>query len=260
MNIKNPLPLLMVIVFALTMFSCNDDDNVEAFNPNETTALRLAFTIGNEDSFSSGRILKDNNRTLADLLEFSGGYIIVDELEFEGELNGVNINKSDDDDDDDDDDDEDDNDIEIEFDFENGARFDFGSDLYSSELLIDIPQGLYDEFSIEVDLYDEGNEPSLVLTGSFDDGAGFVPVIFQFKEDDFDFEIEEDNVQVDGSNSSIALVQLHPTRWFNNVSDDQLSNATRTEEGVIIISKTANANIYNTVKESMERLSDVRLR
>lgn len=249
MNIKNPLLLIMLL--ASTMLSCSDDDNVAASNPNEQTALRVVFAIGNNGSSDSGRIIKDRARNLTELIEFSGGYIVADEIEFEGELNDV---------DDEVDDDRADDEIELEFDFEDGARFDFGSDFSSSELLINIPQGIYDEFSIEIDLDDDGDEPSLVLTGSFMEDELSVPIVFQFKGDDFDFEIEDDNVEVNALNSSIALIQLYPSKWFSSISEQQLSNASRTEEGEIIISKTTNTNIYNIVEENMERLSDFQLR
>ena len=124
----------------------------------------------------------------------------------------------------------------------------------------EIPAGTYNEMEVEIELQDEGDNPSVVLNGTFIDANGINHDIrFEFNSGET-FEVEREGTVVFASNeSALAQITIDPAAWFINVSSEQLSSATKDINGIIVISETQNPDIFDVVADGLDLATEVEI-
>ncbi|MGM0579632.1 MAG: hypothetical protein ACQETL_03070 [Bacteroidota bacterium] len=221
MKIKS---LLVVAVIAFGMFACSEDETNGA-------RLNLDFnTVTTADNTSQ--------RALTNGLEFTDGFITLSDVNFEAEADVDSL--------------------EIEFELEQQTILDFATGTTNPDISgITIPAGTYEEVEIEIELYDEGDEPGVVLNGTFTHDGVETPVRFEFDSGEtFEVEMEGNVVLSDGTNA-LAQITLDPHVWFANVSAEQLAAAERDADGVIVISESINSDIFDIAADGLDLATDV---
>ena len=119
------------------------------------------------------------------------------------------------------------------------------------------------------DLIDNRNEPSIQLDGTFnkEDGSSvpFRLQVFGDDDEDLDFEVEleaEDDDELfflDAVNNPLAMLEINAKGWFSSISNSELENAELTD-GVLLISRTKNREIYERVLDKIEASSEIELK
>jgi len=221
MKIKS---LLIVALGAFGMFACSEDETNGA-------RLNLDFnTVTTADNTSQ--------RALTNGLEFTDGFITLSEVRFESEADVDSL--------------------EIEFELEQQTVIDFATGSTNPDISgVSIPSGTYEEVEIEIELFDEGDEPGVVLNGTFTHDGVETPVRFEFNSGEtFEVEMEGAVVLTDGTNA-LAQITLDPHVWFANVSAEQLAAADRNEDGVIVISESINSDIFEVAADGLDLATDV---
>ena len=223
--------LAAIVITSISFAGCQKDTNAVPqiglkFNT-VTTAIPL-----NSD-LKSTQQLKE--------LEFTSGFITLREVEFEVET--------------------DDDSIEVNFNIELNTKIDFATGETDPDIsFVEIPAGTYNEMEVEIELQDEGDSPAMVLNGSYVDAEGTShPVRFEFNSGET-FEVEKEGTITFATNeSALAQITFDPTAWFAGVSNEQMSNATKDNDGVIVISETQNANIFDVVADGLDLATEVEL-
>jgi hypothetical protein len=223
MKIKS---LLVMTAIASGMFACSEDET-----NGDSARLNLDFnTVTTVDNTSQ--------RVLANGLVFTDGFIILSEVRFEaeGEVDS----------------------LEIEFELEQQTVIDFATGSTNPDISgISIPAGTYEEVEIEIELEDEGDEPGVVLTGTFTHNGESHPVRFEFNSGET-FEIEmEGNVALTEGINALAEITLDPHVWFTTVTAEQLAAADKDINGVIVISETMNEDIFDIAADGLDLATDV---
>ncbi|MDB5004655.1 MAG: hypothetical protein JWQ34_2880 [Mucilaginibacter sp.] len=114
-----------------------------------------------------------------------------------------------------------------------------------------IDTGIYREIELRV-LFTKSATATLPLTlkGNYTSTTGTVtPIEFDFN-DDATIKIAAENITVDGSTDIAAIAKLDVSKLVTGFAASALDNATRTN-GTIVISSTANTNIYNFIKANI---------
>jgi hypothetical protein len=223
---KTILGLISIALVAL--ISCEKDNSGEP-------TLRLEFK-----PVTSGVTLKNAN-VAANNVSFTSGHFILESVEFELESDTDSL--------------------EMEFEINSYITVDFATGKTNPDLsFVRLRPGRYTEMEIEFELWDQTNQPAIVLNGSWTDEAGtHHPVRFEFDSgQEFSVEIEGDFV-VDENTSMVAEITLDPGIWFSGVSKHAFYSATKNNEGVIVISSEENEEIYDIVKDMMDLVSEVEI-
>lgn len=135
----------------------------------------------------------------------------------------------------------------------------FNVDLFNlSSVLgsITLPDATYEEVELKLVLKKSAtsNIP-LTLKGSYTDGSGTkIPVEFYFNED-FEADVEAENIIVSGTNDYLGLINVQLNKFLTNVVSADLSGATKTN-GVIVISSTSNMELYAKLKANLNAFAD----
>lgn len=166
-------------------------------------------------------------------LSFTSGSVNVSEIDFEAESKSV----------------------EIEYELKKFVTV----DLFNlSPILgsINLPEGTYDEVELKLVLKKSTNNTiPVTLKGNYKDASGLnTPVEFYFNED-YEIEVEAEDVVINSNSDYIGLVNLQLNKLLFNIGSNDLSGATRTN-GVIVISSTSNANLYNKFKANLNAFGD----
>ena len=187
----------------------------------------------------SGTFLPDQSKALNGELIINSGTILFGSVEFEAESESDLM--------------------EIEFELDGDVVFDFETVETTPDIsYIAVPAGTYEEIEIEMEIKDGGDTPSIVMEGVYTDREGTEhPLRFEFNADQA-FEVEmEGSIVFEADVSFIALVTIDPASWFREVTDNDMTIATKNEDNVIVISSTSNISIYNTVSAGLELASDL---
>ncbi|NVJ87294.1 MAG: hypothetical protein HWE15_13370 [Algoriphagus sp.] len=140
----------------------------------------------------------------------------------------------------------------------------FSSDV---DFFINIESGNYEEIEFEIDLIDHKNEPSIYLEGTFGKSDGStIPLrleVYGDDDDDLDFELELESEDdrlffIDEINNPLALMEINAESWFSTISQSELENAELTD-GVLVISRDKNSDIYERILEKIEASSEIEL-
>lgn len=223
-------------------FSCTNDEEPIIIGEGD---VRIGFGVQLANSGSS------NARLAASGLTIESGFIQIKEMELETEGEDENGEFE----------------REIELKFPEVKKIDFNELDDDVDFFINIPAGNYEEIEFEIDLIDHENQPSIYLEGTYEKSDGssvpFRLEVFGDDDDDLDFEVEleaddEELFFLDGVNNPLALLEIDGEGWFINISDDELENAELTD-GVLVINRTTNEDIYEKVLEKIEDSSEIEL-
>ena len=217
-----------MLMLAFTLVSCGDDDE-----PSNAT-VSMSFT-GN-----SSAINVPGGRIAANTLQFTSGTIRLRQIQFQAET------------------DEGDS---IEVDLEQIVDIDFATGATTPDLSdLVFPIGTYAEVEVELELQDENNNPSVVIVGTFTDADDQThPIRFEFNSGET-FEVEKEGRIVIGEGASVlAEVTFDPGVWFAGVTREELSAATKNNDGVIVISETSNAEIFDIVADGLDLATEVEI-
>ena len=220
------LALISVALIAFT--SCEKDDLGEP-------VVQLEFK-----TVTSEFMLKNTSVT-TNSVGFDSGHIILESVEFELESDTDSL--------------------EMEFEVENYITVDFATGETNPDLsFIRLRQGTYTEMELEIELWDQTEQPAIVLAGSWTDENGTIhPVRFEFDSgQSFSVEIEG-NFVVNENTSMVAEVTFDPGIWFSGVTNEAFSAATKNNDGVILINSEENEDIYDTVEDMIDLVSEVEI-
>lgn len=223
------LILLVGALFFTTACSSSSDSG-------ELPTIDINF---NTNTSTSG-LSKATTQSQANSLTFSSGTITLTQIQFEvendeGDSVEVNIEQV------------------VDIDFATGET---SPDLSSLEL----PVGTFVESRVELELLDENDNPSVVIEGTFEDSNNQShPIRFEFNSGET-FEVErEGTVTFDSGTNVIAEVTFDPIVWFAGVSTNMLEEATKNNEGVIVISETSNSDIFDIVADGLDLATEIEI-
>jgi len=220
------LALLGIALIAFT--SCEKDDLGEPVIQVEFNTVNSEFTL-------------KNSSAAANTVGFESGHIILESVEFELESDTDSL--------------------EMEFEIESFIAVDFATGETNPDLsFVRLQHGTYTEMEFEMELWDQTDQPAIVLTGSWTDDEGTIhPVRFEYDSgQDFSVEIEG-NFVVDETTTMVAEVTLDPAIWFSGVTNEAFASATKNTDGVIVISSEENEDIYDTVEDIIDLVSEVEI-
>lgn len=220
----------VILVAGLLLSSCKKDNSTGngilsyKVKPSNFTASIAPTASG------SGLIIAINSNSS---LTWTSGNINVNEIDFEAESKNT----------------------EIEYELKQAFNinlFDLSPVLGS----ITLPDATYEEVELKIVLKKSSNSNiPLTLKGLYTDGSGTkIPVEFYFNED-FEAEVEAENLVVSGTNDYIGLINMQMNKFLTNVVSADLSGATKTN-GVIIISSTSNMELYTKLKTNLNAFAD----
>ena len=231
------------LVALATVFAFGCQENEDAVPGTGEGKIGMAFVLG------SGNNAPANARVAENGLEILEGYIQIKELEME--LEGRNANGR----------------FEKEYDvkFEQIKKVTFNRSDESSDFFFNIPEAEYKDIEMEIDLIDARNEPSIYLQGQYQTPDGqTLPVVFEYFGDDIDFEIEiesdrdDEYFKIDRVNNPLALLEINAHRWFRDINNAELADAT-VEDGKILINRNTNRSLYSKIVKRIEASSEIEI-
>lgn len=223
------LSLGTVLLGAILLPSCSKDDSTASgklsykVKPSNFTASVSSTVSG------SGLVVAVNSNSS---LTWTSGTLNISEIDFEAENDEQ----------------------EIEYELKNQFNVDL---LNISPVLgnINIPDGTYEEVELKLELKPSSTNIPLTLKGTYTNSTGSTtPVEFYFNEE-FEVEVEAENVTISGSEDYIALINVELNKLLLNVSSSDLDQAVKTN-GSIIISSSSNTNLYNKFKSNLNVFGD----
>ena len=231
---KKKLKILALATLVATGFaftSCEEDKQSDP-------QIDLKFnTVQTPITLNSG--LKSAEQTKE--LSFNSGRITLREVQFEVET--------------------DEDSVEVNFELETITEIDFATGKTNPDIsYAKIPAGTYNAMEVEIELQDEGDAPSVVLNGTFVDVEGVSHDIrFEFNSGET-FEVEkEGTITFETNQTALAKVTIDPTAWLAEVTAAQLSEATKNDNGVIVISSTQNTDIFDIAADGLDMATEVEI-
>lgn len=227
------LQKLAVLTLVVGLSACSSDDSTDqptlAVSFNTVTSpfsAQVQSTSLNKQSSNSG------------IFVFNDGFITLTAMEYEAE-----------------------NDSEsVEFELEQIVVIDYATGIPTPDIrAIEIPAGTYEEVSVELEIYDETDEPSVVLNGTYTspEGTSF-PVRFEFNSGET-FEVEREGAIIFAEGqSALAEITFDPSIWFAEVTDALMADADQSE-GVIVISETHNSEIFDIVADGLDLATELEI-
>ncbi|SMO87411.1 hypothetical protein [Gracilimonas mengyeensis] len=224
--------LLCLLVGTLTIFSACSSSSDSGDSP--------TIDINFSTNTSTSSLSKASSQSLANSLTFSSGTITLTQIQFEVENDGGDS---------------------VEVNIEQIVNIDFATGETSPDLSdLELPVGTFVESRVELELRDEDNTPSVVIEGTFEDSNNQShPIRFEFNSGET-FEVErEGTVTFDSGMNVIAEVTFDPIVWFAGVSIDMLEEATKNNNGVIVISETSNSDIFDIVADGLDLATEIEI-
>lgn len=183
----------------------------------------------------------DKSSALNDQLTFTGGEIVLEYFEFDGDRE-----KGDD--------------VFFSKDYADGLVIPFDESMKIEGLDFVIPQGIYKRLDIRFKTSDDMTGVTLLVNGNYTySGGGSVPVRFEIEDtQSFEDRAEEDNGQdivLDKEIYSPAKIILDPSYWFEPVPVSSFEDADLTDIGgvnTLLINKDVNEDIYNLVLDRVD--------
>ncbi len=194
--------------------------------------LQLKFnTVTSEASLKSAS---------ANSIQFTSGHIILENIEFQTESDTDSI--------------------EVDFELDGYVTIDFATGEITPDLLtVEIVPGTYTEIELEFELWDQTEQPSIDLEGTWTDANGTshpLKLLMPLGQT-FSLEIEgEYNIQE--SSTMVAYITIDPNAWFMGEAGELLSSATA-EDDIIIISPDQNYDIYDIIKDAIDDTSEIEI-
>lgn len=232
---KYLFPKLLVVILIAGLSACSSDEG-SATQP----VLSIKFNTVTSSFNTQGQTSASNKQASGGNFVFNEGFITLTAMEYEAESES---------------------DLEsVEFELERVVVIDFATGVPTPDIRsIEIPAGTYQEVSIEVELFDETDEPSVVLNGTYTSPEGTAHnVRFEFNSGET-FEVEREGTVIFSENrSAIAEITFDPSVWFAGVTDEHMTDATRLE-GVIVISETQNSEIFDIVADGLDLATELEI-
>ncbi|MBZ9632102.1 hypothetical protein LB465_15060 [Salegentibacter sp. LM13S] len=231
---------LLTVTLLAGISACSSDNSTEQPEQEQTTLSVNFNTVTSPFDVQAERSASNKQATGGNFV-FSDGFITISELEYEAESE---------------------NDLEtVEFELEQVIVIDFATGIPTPDIrAISIPAGTYEEVEIEVELFDETDEPSVVLNGTYTSPDGTTHLVrFEFNSDE-EFEVEREGTIIFTENqSAIAEITFDPSFWFAGVTDEHMENANKNMDGIILISEDSNTDIFDIVEEGLELATDLEI-
>lgn len=229
---KNRLKQTIMTALAVVLISaCGKDDGPD--KPKISMNFNTVKTAGN--------LTNDNVRIqAANTIEFTSGSITLSQIQFEAET------------------DEGDS---VEVNFESDVMIDFATGESTPDVSgLSFTPGTYVEARVELELRDENSNPSIILNGTYmDANEQSHSVRFEFNSGET-FEVERaGSITFGAGASAVAQVTFDPRVWFAGVTSQMFANATKDNSGVIVVSETSNANIFDIVADGLDLATEVEI-
>lgn len=229
---------MLAITLVIGVSACSSDDSATT----KDTLLSIQFnTVTSQFDTQAQLNASSSKQAASGSFKFNDGFIMISELEYEAETENDSLS--------------------LEFEMEGVVVIDFATGIPTPDIrAITIPAGTYQEVEIEVELFDDTNEPSIVLNGIYTSPDGVEhPVRFEFGSGD-EFEVEREGTIVFTENqSAIAEITFDPSLWFAKVTDEDMESATKNMDGIIVISEDHNTDIFDIVEEGLELATDLEI-
>ena len=219
--------LAIFSLFVIGFISCEKEEILN----NPTFQLKF-ITVTSEANLKS---------TLANSIQFSTGYIILENIEFQLESDTDSL--------------------EMDFEIDAYITIDFASGVMTPDLsTIEIVSGYYTELELEFELWDQTEQPSIYLEGTWTDANGAprpIRLIMPLGQT-FSLEIEGE-FMVQENSAMTAYITIDPIVWFMGEAGELLPSATANEDDIIVISPDHNYNIYDIIKDAIDEFSEVEI-
>lgn len=207
----------LVLGTGLFFSSCSDDDEIS------NGRVRLAVSTTSSSTGNVSRVAAAND------LKFTRGTITIREVVFDGENGSQSVSRT----------------------IEQIADIDYATDSVSPAVIVEVPAGNYTSVNLGIELQDDGNDPSVVIEGTYtNSNEEDIPVRFEFNSGEV-FEANAASVTIEAGADIVGKITFDAVSWFSVVSADELDNATLTN-GTIVISSTNNPDIFDIVADRLD--------
>ena len=199
------------------------------------------FTSCNDDSSSKSRVIFGVNTTssttgnvggrlaAANDLAFTSGTITIREVVFDGDNETQSISRT----------------------IPQIANIDYATGAVSPEISFEVPPGNYTSVNLGIEMQDDGASPSTVIEGTYTNSdLEEIPIRFEFNSGEV-FEASAASVRIEAGADIIGKVSFDALAWFSTVTVNELDNATLSD-GIIVISESSNANIFDKVADRLD--------
>ena len=116
---------------------------------------------------------------------------------------------------------------------------------------ITLDPGVYEEIEMEIHASrsQDATAPVFYLAGNYTNTAGTVVPVEIVIDEDFQFEVEQEGMSLNGTFDYSALVNFNLALLMDGISDSELDAATLTD-GKLVISAASNQSLYQKIKEN----------
>ena len=232
---KQTFLLAIFSLFIIGLVSCEKDGikhPTEKDDINNPTFQLKFNTVTSETNLKS---------TSANSIAFTSGYFILENIEFQIESDTDSI--------------------EMGFEIDAYITIDFATGDMTPDLSsIEILPGIYTELELEFELWDQTDQPSIYLEGTWTDANDMLHPVRLIMPVGQTFSLEiEGEFTIEESSAMIANVTIDPNAWFLGAAGKLLPSATANEDGIIVISPDMNSNIYDIIKDAIDYFSEVEI-
>ena len=225
---KNLILLVTFISSLAFLTSCSNDDVAGSGNATLSITAGIAGTSSNRQATS-----KVSSSQMNENISFTSGYVWVREIVFDGSLqSGPSISRT----------------------VERFSKIDFATGVATPPLDdITIPAGTYTFVNLGIELRDEDAQPAIIMEGTYTHtDTSIIPIRFEFNSGEV-FEAEtSQQVEVNEDQTVLSRIVFDPQVWFSVVSTNALDNANVNGDGVIVISESRNASIFDIVADRLD--------
>ena len=198
--------------------SCTEDDASPATGRVKLAVATTSSSTGN----AAGR------ESVANELKFTGGTITIREIVFDGEST-QSVSRT----------------------IEQIADINYATGYISPEIIVEVPAGEYRSVNLGIELQDDSNDPSVVIEGTYtNSNEEDIPVRFEFNSGEV-FEANATSVMIEAGADIVGKITFDALDWFSVITAEELDNATLSA-GVMVISETSNADIFDQVADRLD--------
>lgn len=224
---KITISIFAILMSVMMLVSCDSSSN------DSMADLKYTFNTNKSGNQAKAKSIESSSTVMAAAdVQFTNGYITIREIVFDGDLGDGNS---------------------VSITHEQVAEIDVATGNTTPSLeTVQIPAGTYRSVNLGIELQDVNDEPQMVIEGTFTDSTGTeVPLRFEFNSGEV-FEAEAAQAEVTESRMATAQITFDPVFWFSEVTSEELNNASRNADGVIVISETSNAGIFDGVADKLD--------
>lgn len=181
-----------------------------------------------------------NKTAQAGALSFTGGFVFVEEIEFEARpQSGGKIE------------------------FEQEQRFQVNLNPDSAIALpnpLNLLPGPYERIELEIELEGINDGPAVVLEGNFvNSSMDTVPLRLEISNE-IRFKAKVRDVVLGTDSTLMTVLDLRPVDWCQVVSLDALEAADTDADGTVVISRQQNAALYESIIRQLDRIEELRIK